>query len=651
MKHSKRTILTVLLSGVLAIGLVPATALAEEGANDGAAAGLALASAVPASAIESSGDGITPLASNPLGPKLSREEALAAMSAFEDAYPRFTTVYDVTPRVTAPYRAGRLNSMTTDPALGYVNLVRYLAGLSHDVVTTEANNELAQAAAVVNAANGDLSHYPSRPTGMDDELYQLGVSGAASSNLSAGRSHVASAVTMGWLADPGDNNKADLGRRRWILYPNLSTTGFGFAESDTSSYRYFSAMITSSNYIGNTGTCVAWPAQTTPVQLVVGSDISEGYPWSFSVGRPIADPTAVKVSLTRVYDGKTWSFTKAGGTEGNDGELYVSNGNYGDAGCVIFTPKNIDGDELLYPYKDGDSFRVRIEGATEEPVDYTVDFVNQYREISDAKLALNARAYKFTGQLIKPDVALTYNNEPLVEGVDYELDLENNLRPGTATCTIKGLGRYKGTLERFAFDIYGDTFGFSDVEPGGWYAIDDVLGYVTTNKIMNGYSKDEFGPHDYITRGQAATVLHNLAGQPLATSEKFKDVNYGEYYGPAISWARATGVINGYGDSNTFGPNDYVTREQFATMLANYASKVAGADVMPVGEKARAMSDYSSVSSFAVPSVEWVMDHGVITGQVLADGDTIIRPAGFTERCEAAKMLAVLQRDILEAGK
>lgn len=52
-----------------------------------------------------------------------------------------------------------------------------------------------------------------------------------------------------------------------------------------------------------------------------------------------------------------------------------------------------------------------------------------------------------------------------------------------------------------------------------------------------------------------------------------------------------------------------------------------------------------------MPAVEWVMDHDVITGVVLADDDALIRPDGRAERCQAAKMLAVLQRDILKAGK
>lgn len=115
------------------------------------------------------------------------------------------------------------------------------------------------------------------------------------------------------------------------------------------------------------------------------------------------------------------------------------------------------------------------------------------------------------------------------------------------------------------------------------------------------------GPTITSRAGRRPRCCTILAGKPDAVSAKFKDVNYSEYYGPAISWARATGVISGYGETNTFGPNDYVTREQFATMLANYASKVAGIDVTPSGEKARAMTDYAAVSPFAVPAVEWVM--------------------------------------------
>lgn len=676
--NSKRAILNVFLMGVLAVGLMPATALAVTApdvqadtpssitaqaplggvvAASAAAGSVTNADACTASAdapadpasTSAAGDGITALAMNPLGSRISREDALNALAQFEAAYPSFEVVYEPgaanKPSTVAPYNAGKLAQSAIDPALGCVNLIRYYAGLSHDIAITDANNELAQAAAVVNAANGELSHTPTRPAGMNDALYNSGFQGASSSNLNAGIPELALAVTLGWLADAGDNNKADLGHRRWILYPNLTTTGFGFAET-TQTYRYFSAMLVpSESYAGDTGTYVAWPAQTTPTELALTTDSEKGYPWSFSLGRPIANPDSVTVTLTRTHDGATWRFGKVGGAEDNDGELYVSNQTYGDRGCIIFTPDNSK--EKVYPYKDGDQFRVHIEGATDEPIEYTVDFVSNHRDIGKAQATEKGEPYKFTGKPITPEITFEYNGEPLVEGIDFEYKLENNVTPGTARGTAVGLGVYKGSEYDFTFEIYGDTYGFPDVKPGSWYAIDDVLGYTQEREIMSGYGNGNFGPHDRITRAQAAVVLHNLAGNPKATSKPFKDVNYSRYYGPAISWARAVGITNGYGNTNTFGPNDYITREQFAAMMTTYASKIGKVDITPVGEKAKAMSDYDTISNFAKPSVEWVMDHEILTGYALVDGGLAVNPSGYTERCQAAKMLAMLHRDVL----
>ena len=41
----------------------------------------------------------------------------------------------------------------------------------------------AQAAALANAANGELSHYPRRPRDMSDNMYNLAQEGASSSNI------------------------------------------------------------------------------------------------------------------------------------------------------------------------------------------------------------------------------------------------------------------------------------------------------------------------------------------------------------------------------------------------------------------------------------------------------------------------------------
>ena len=42
-----------------------------------------------------------------------------------------------------------------------------------------------------------------------------------------------------------------------------------------------------------------------------------------------------------------------------------------------------------------------------------------------------------------------------------------------------------------------------------------------------------------------------------------------KYYARAVAWAYEHGIILGY-DETTFGPEDYVTIEQFEIMMAKY---------------------------------------------------------------------------------
>jgi len=51
--------------------------------------------------------------------------------------------------------------------------------------------------------------------------------------------------------------------------------------------------------------------------------------------------------------------------------------------------------------------------------------------------------------------------------------------------------------------------------------------------------------------------------------EKYPDVDDNAYYAEAIYNMKRLGVITGY-DNGNFGPNDYVTRGQLATILDRY---------------------------------------------------------------------------------
>ena len=51
----------------------------------------------------------------------------------------------------------------------------------------------------------------------------------------------------------------------------------------------------------------------------------------------------------------------------------------------------------------------------------------------------------YTGKAIKPALKVTYNGKSLKQGTDYTLSYANNVKVGTATVTITGIGAYSGT--------------------------------------------------------------------------------------------------------------------------------------------------------------------------------------------------------------
>ncbi len=271
--------------------------------------------------------------------------------------------YGETPVTTAPYAAGSLSQDTLNKALAMLNQIRYIAGLQDNVTLSDEYNGLTQAAALVNYVNKDLSHKPAQPGDMAKELYDLAKRGAYNSNIAyASRPNrsLNGTILHAWMADWDDYNIARVGHRRWVLNPQMGATGFGAVSGENGTYNAMYA-------IDDTGSGqeygVAWPAQNMPV-----SYFDKFYPWSVSMGSDV-DESTVKVTLTRVADGRTWTF----GADSADGVFAVNNNISnicGQTGCIVFRPDGIE------DYKAGDSFRVTIEGLA-SPVSYTVNFFDE----------------------------------------------------------------------------------------------------------------------------------------------------------------------------------------------------------------------------------------------------------------------------------
>lgn len=173
---------------------------------------------------------------------------------------------------------------------------------------------------------------------------------------------------------------------------------------------------------------------------------------------------------------------------------------------------------------------------------------------------------------------------------------------------------------------------FNDVSANDWFA--SAVDYVTGKGMMNGTADNTFSPKANTTRGMVVTVLYRLENQPSTSAASFTDVAFGAYYANAVAWANANGIVSGYG-SGKFGPNDKVTREQLAAILYRYA-QYKKYDVS-VGEDTNILSydDAQSISSYAIPAIQWACGAGVVTGK----SGSKLDPKGNATRAEVAAML------------
>ena len=257
---------------------------------------------------------------------------------------------------------------------------------------------------------------------------------------------------------------------------------------------------------------------------------------------------------------------------------------------------------------------------------------SSYRNV--ANLTVNAiPAQKLVASGCKPAPTVKLGRLVLRRGTDYTVSYANNTKLGTGTCIIKGTGKYAGT-KRVYFKII-----FRDVATSAWYF--NVVHTAAKLDLVNGYSRSKyglFGPNDNITRGQVACILYNMAGKPSVGSgaKYFSDVKKGTYYYTAVRWCSARGVVSGVGN-NKFKPNAYVTRQDLAVMIANYAKKVKHLNVTGSVSNIKHMTDWRRVSSYARTSVGWCFKKDIMSGN-----DGRVLPTNTATRAEAAKMLLAL---------
>ena len=304
---------------------------------------------------------------------------------------------------------GRLSDGTLKNALKMINFIRYTAGVAADVKLEDEYVYQAQAASYVNAKNNRLDHYPNRPSGISDALWEAGYTGAGMSDIAMGYAGVMAAI-QGWMCDSVSGNIASVGHRCHIIKPDLAAVGFG--STQLSGAPYHALRIDYDRKNGKfTDNYICWPAKNMPVELY-DSGYNQNYAFSVGLGTSYDKPdlNKLKVTVTSKKQGKTWKLTKK---SRNPNGLYlnVSSNTYSwkISNWIVFNTTT---------FEEGDRVSVQIEGLTKngescDPITYDVNFFSVINYVQKAE-KINITSNR-EGQEIREESRVQFSAEVLPE--------------------------------------------------------------------------------------------------------------------------------------------------------------------------------------------------------------------------------------------
>ena len=183
---------------------------------------------------------------------------------------------------------------------------------------------------------------------------------------------------------------------------------------------------------------------------------------------------------------------------------------------------------------------------------------------------------------------------------------------------------------------------FTDVHETDWF-YNDVL-FVYEEGLFAGTSDTTFSPNAAMTRAMLVTVLYRLEGEPAVSGRSgFSDVTFNSYYEDAVTWAADNGIVNGT-SITTFSPNANVTREQMAAILYRYAQYKKYNTA--ASSSLNSFSDHTSVSGYAVASLQWSVAEKLVNG---SNGK--LMPTGNASRAQVAAILHRFAENVAKTTK
>lgn len=169
---------------------------------------------------------------------------------------------------------------------------------------------------------------------------------------------------------------------------------------------------------------------------------------------------------------------------------------------------------------------------------------------------------------------------------------------------------------------------FTDIK-GHW--AEETIEKWLEKGMINGYSDGSFKTEKAITRAEFIVLVNRAMGYKGKATIEFDDVKTNNWFYSELEAAIDANYISGY-DNNTFRPNNLVTREQAACIVARIKNLK---DNAVAAEK---FNDSNKISQWAKPSVGAVVAAGIMQG----GSNNTFRPKDSLTRAEAVVTLEKL---------
>ena len=176
---------------------------------------------------------------------------------------------------------------------------------------------------------------------------------------------------------------------------------------------------------------------------------------------------------------------------------------------------------------------------------------------------------------------------------------------------------------------------FNDIDNYSWAKAQ--IESMAAKGIISGKKEGSYSPSDNITRAEFAALLvraFRINDDAAASGTQFSDVKSDDWYASIVQKAVKAGLVTGYEDG-TFRPDDNISRQDMAVMLARALKEYKGVSVPTDVNQYLKFGDQVSISEYARESIAVASKYGVVKG----NRDNVFLPRNNLTRAEAAVVI------------